>query len=518
MKKRYTTIKILVIVGIAFTAYSQPWNAVSSYESSLYESSEEVQLPVSTQEAMEISDTTAVLRGELLDIGDYDEADVFFKIREAGLEDNYEETWWVAADAHIGHSPEAIVRLENAVADVNELGISDKAILLGDNVHESFDYVELYENAMNKLNHEWIDVLGNHDFDRGATGLPLSGRTVFSKYIGGVRFIALSDEGMWADGDAVSGYQTEKNLSKEQNDWFKAQLDKNPDMPTVLWSHQGLSRAYFSPSPDDGPCFWDENRRGWLKENIDKYNIKMWYHGHHHRLRINEVFQDPYGLLDFGVGALRNGDGGTFMTVKAEDGLATISIRFRDHEKQQWLSVLTFDGYVEEYVMEIEIEPGSSTPWSETEKQIVSEPGQFNMKVDSLKPETTYEFIAVIKKGDLEWIGETRTFTTDVKPTGVEEKEDIEEIVEDFRIIGNYPNPFNPSTRIVYELATDAEVSFEIFNAQGQIIQSKKLGRQFKGRHLTTFDAGGLSISSGVYHIRLHAGSDVYMHSMTYIK
>ena len=67
----------------------------------------------------------------------------------------------------------------------------------------------------------------------------------------------------------------------------------------------------------------------------------------------------------------------------------------------------------------------------------------------------------------------------------------------------NYPNPFNPSTTIHYELATGSRVTLKVYNVLGQEVatlvdQEKPAGVydvQFDGRHL----------SSGTYVYRLQS-------------
>ncbi len=264
---------------------------------------------------------------------------------------DFEETWWLAADAHIGSHRDgelnALSNLYAAVDDINDLGISSWALMLGDFVHDSPDHLEDYEDAMNELNHPWEDVLGNHDFDRHGTGARVKERTYFSFIAGGVRFIAVSDDGSWNNGDVIEAYQTEKNLMQDQNDWFKAELDGDPGIPTVLLTHQGLWRYYENPS-DDGPCFWDLNRRGWLQEDWDNYNIPLWIRGHNHAWRLNENYRG-LGVVDVSPGAVANDTGGgIFLTIKRENGTTTITLRFRTHTGE-WREVAGYS----EYVMEI---------------------------------------------------------------------------------------------------------------------------------------------------------------------
>ncbi len=74
------------------------------------------------------------------------------------------------------------------------------------------------------------------------------------------------------------------------------------------------------------------------------------------------------------------------------------------------------------------------------------------------------------------------------------------------RLEQNIPNPFNPSTRIEYQIAMDAFVSIEVINLQGRIIQVLVHEPQSAGAHHVTWlgrDEDGREVASGVYFYRL---------------
>ena len=64
-----------------------------------------------------------------------------------------------------------------------------------------------------------------------------------------------------------------------------------------------------------------------------------------------------------------------------------------------------------------------------------------------------------------------------------------------------YPNPFNPSTNINYQLPFSGNVKVEVFNINGQLVHTVFDGRQREGLHQFTWNAG--SVSSGVYFIKI---------------
>jgi hypothetical protein len=74
-----------------------------------------------------------------------------------------------------------------------------------------------------------------------------------------------------------------------------------------------------------------------------------------------------------------------------------------------------------------------------------------------------------------------------------------------FALLGNYPNPFNPSTTIKFSLPQMSDVTLEVFNILGQRVAVQNLGVQQPGVHEVRFDASQLA--SGVYNYRLRMGA-----------
>lgn len=84
------------------------------------------------------------------------------------------------------------------------------------------------------------------------------------------------------------------------------------------------------------------------------------------------------------------------------------------------------------------------------------------------------------------------------------------------RILGNYPNPFNPTTMIIYELSSPSNIRIDLFNLLGQNVLTADLGIKSTGRHQYLLDAANLS--SGIYKVRLQAGLEIKAHKITIVK
>ena len=81
-------------------------------------------------------------------------------------------------------------------------------------------------------------------------------------------------------------------------------------------------------------------------------------------------------------------------------------------------------------------------------------------------------------------------------------------------LLQNFPNPFNPETWLPYHLASEAHVTFRIYNVQGQLTRELDLGIQEAAGYLTRETAAywdgkdqvGETVSSGIYFYTLEAG------------
>jgi len=80
----------------------------------------------------------------------------------------------------------------------------------------------------------------------------------------------------------------------------------------------------------------------------------------------------------------------------------------------------------------------------------------------------------------------------------------------------NFPNPFNPTTVVEFNLPTKSDVSLDMFNVLGQKVMTLAPGKLEAGRHALTIDAS--AISSGVYFYKLTAGEYTSTRKMTVLK
>ena len=90
-------------------------------------------------------------------------------------------------------------------------------------------------------------------------------------------------------------------------------------------------------------------------------------------------------------------------------------------------------------------------------------------------------------------------------PTGVTEQP--ADVPTGFSLSQNFPNPFNPTTRITYSLADQVSVSLKVFDLTGREVSELVHQVEEAGSHTVEFDASRLS--SGVYLYRLRVGNRI---------
>ncbi|MCB5251685.1 MAG: T9SS type A sorting domain-containing protein [Candidatus Cloacimonadaceae bacterium] len=84
-----------------------------------------------------------------------------------------------------------------------------------------------------------------------------------------------------------------------------------------------------------------------------------------------------------------------------------------------------------------------------------------------------------------------------------------------------YPNPFNPSTTISYQLEDSGQADISIYNARGQKVQSYSRHHATPGYFNLLFDGkdtSGSSLSSGVYHVVMISGKQVSNQKIVLLK
>ncbi len=86
----------------------------------------------------------------------------------------------------------------------------------------------------------------------------------------------------------------------------------------------------------------------------------------------------------------------------------------------------------------------------------------------------------------------------------------------DYQLSQNFPNPFNPTTKITYNLRSQTNVKLSVFDAMGRLVGSINKGVQEPGSHFIIFN--GTKLSSGVYYYKLETDAFTDTKKMLLVK
>lgn len=92
---------------------------------------------------------------------------------------------------------------------------------------------------------------------------------------------------------------------------------------------------------------------------------------------------------------------------------------------------------------------------------------------------------------------------------------------KNFTLFQNFPNPFNPTSTISYDLPKDTKVNLKIYNLYGQEVRTLVNEAQSAGHKSAVWngkDDSGIIVSSGLYIYRLEAENIVQNKKMLFLK
>ena len=92
---------------------------------------------------------------------------------------------------------------------------------------------------------------------------------------------------------------------------------------------------------------------------------------------------------------------------------------------------------------------------------------------------------------------------------------------KEFKVSSNYPNPFNPSTKIDVEIAKRSHLDISVFDLNGRLISNIYSNNQLPGVYTYTWsgkDKTGQLVSSGVYFIQVKSGSNLHNQKVAFMK
>ena len=101
-----------------------------------------------------------------------------------------------------------------------------------------------------------------------------------------------------------------------------------------------------------------------------------------------------------------------------------------------------------------------------------------------------------------------------LRPTtlSITAREQDVQVPEAFALRGNYPNPFNPSTRILLDLPESAEVTIDVTDLLGRRVLTLKAGTVEAGKNKTVvLDTGRLASGTYLYQVTARSASNMHI-------
>ncbi|MBI2505488.1 MAG: T9SS type A sorting domain-containing protein [Candidatus Latescibacteria bacterium] len=118
-------------------------------------------------------------------------------------------------------------------------------------------------------------------------------------------------------------------------------------------------------------------------------------------------------------------------------------------------------------------------------------------------------------------LGEVQLNEGDVEVQVVGSGGEVLGLPQQTTLYANYPNPFNPSTALRYELSRGGVVRLGVYNLVGQRVRELVSGRQQAGRYVVEWDGrdeGGRPVGSGVYLCQLQTEEGTLVRKMLLVK
>jgi len=98
--------------------------------------------------------------------------------------------------------------------------------------------------------------------------------------------------------------------------------------------------------------------------------------------------------------------------------------------------------------------------------------------------------------------------------TGIDNEDEV--LPKQTQLAQNFPNPFNPSTSIKFQLPMSTHVKLFVYNTLGQLVENLVDKELDAGYHSINFNAS--SLSSGIYIYRIEAGDYIKIKKMMLLK
>ncbi len=145
------------------------------------------------------------------------------------------------------------------------------------------------------------------------------------------------------------------------------------------------------------------------------------------------------------------------------------------------------------------------------------------LKTEKIKMQNSVQLGLFVTSGDNDSLCTAVFDNVSINGVLVSVEEEIESdgiILKEFTI-GNFPNPFNPTTTINYSLPKKGKVTIKIYDIMGSLVKDLVSGKKNAGMYNVIWDgknSNGLQVSSGVYFYKIQLDEQIKTAKMLLMK
>ena len=358
-------------------------------------------------------------------------------------------------------------------------------LLTNDNLINITGYDENGSNFYDPFGYEFLNTLTSIDDGRGYW-VKVNETDQFNE--NGVRLPNEYSISMWEDWNLIGYWLSQNSLPEEA---FSELIENN-------------NLVYLTGFNENGFTFYDPYGLDFLNTLTTLQNGTAYW------VKLNESiddFQYSYPSENSGRQIVRNVNPDIIQTNSCMFVNGTISFQDIESDYESKVNIFSESGFL---VGEMEILEGGYLLTGavygddKTSEEIdgAIEGEQLIFKLGNVEPNPTH----IIFSGDM------NLRKVDLIFSGVP---------SEFTVVGNFPNPFNPSTNIRYGLPQEGKVKITISDLLGKEVKSFLVSHMIAGYHSVVWngkDNQDRSVSAGVYLYQIQAGEFVHTKKMVLLK
>lgn len=327
-------------------------------------------------------------------------------------------------------------------------------------------------------------------------------------------------------------YRNYGNVIGKQLQWLEHQLVNNNYPYVFVIGHEpayprGWQRNYgdcLDRYPEDRDRFW---------ALLSQYQVTAYLTGHTHSYLV-QYLQDVWHI-DMGK-CLETDYHNKFIHFVVTDDSVQVNVCYLDGERHDRFIVMP-----RIHVIPVEIslfsyekiDKGINLIW-----QTASETNNFGFEIQKSPDQIHFNRIGFVAGNGTTQKPQQYQFTDKIVSSGTyyyrlkqlddDGKFKLSNILEvtlssiaDFRLMQNFPNPFNQETMIQYQIDSDGLVTLDIYNISGQLIQKIVSRHQTAGIYQVIWngiDAQGKILPGGLYVCRLTKGREQVISKMLLVR